>query len=155
MAIDIEFRHDGVGIIYNCYGATSTKDFSDAKNSLLASPEWIKRIKKCRYAIIDTSVETISSNYQEMATIVARDTRSAAIAAPGALVAVSAPGDLCYGLARMCEVLVEQLGWETRVFRSRIEAELWIHQRAKDKFGIDLAPMGPAAQRGPGQVSKS
>jgi len=41
-------------------------------------------------------------------------------------------------------VLMEQVGWETITFRSRAEAEAWIRQRAKLKFGLDV-PLTSAA----------
>ena len=51
---------------------------------------------------------------------------------------IASPTDLGYGLSRMWEVLSDQSGWEMQIFRSRAEAERWIQQRAKQKFGIDL-----------------
>jgi hypothetical protein len=33
-----------------------------------------------------------------------------------------------FGLSRMWEVFVDQIGWKTKVFRSKSEAELWIKE---------------------------
>jgi len=41
-------------------------------------------------------------------------------------VAVHAPGDLDFGLARMWGVLAEKSGWHIRIFRSRSEATVWL-----------------------------
>jgi len=141
MPIDIELLHDGAGVIYNCHGTVTFKQFYDASNGFLASPE---DLKKWRYAIIDlTSVENMNLNYEEVATIVELNKRLAAGTLPGTLLAVSSPKDLGFGIARMWEALVDQVGWETQTFRTRTEAALWINQRAKQKFGIDLAD-GPS-----------
>ena len=114
----------------------TSKDFYDASNGFLANPE---ELKKWRYALIDlTFVEGMNLNYEEVAGIVEQNKRLAAGAPPGTLLAVSSPQDLGYGIARMWEALVEQVGWETQTFRSRAEAALWIKRRAKQKFGIDL-----------------
>ena len=135
MPIEIELRHDGVGVIVNFDGAVDIKNFDDVQNHFLCSPEVLKKV---RYAIVDlTSVETLSLNYEEMVSIVERDKRIAALTPPGALVAVASPRDWVYG--RMWEALLDQIGWETMTFRSRVEAEYWIQQRAKEKFGIVLA----------------
>ncbi len=82
-------------------------------------------------------METLSLNHEEMVSIVERDKRLAAFTPPGALVAVASPRDWVYG--HMWEALLDQIGWETMTFRSRVEAEYWIQQGAKEKFGIILA----------------
>jgi hypothetical protein len=136
MPIDIELLHEGAGVIYNCHGTMTFKDFYDASNGFLEFPE---ELKKWRYSIIDlTSVEGMNLNYEEVASIVEQNKRLAAIAPPGTLLAVSSPRDLGFGIARMWEALVEQVGWETQTFRSRADAAQWIKKRAKQKFGIDL-----------------
>jgi hypothetical protein len=39
----------------------------------------------------------------------------------------------------MWEFFIENIGllWETMVFRDREEAEAWLKERVKEKFGID------------------
>jgi hypothetical protein len=143
MPIDIQIRHAAMGVIYHCYDAVTIKDYFEAGNTFLATPD---EIKKWRYAIIDlTSVESMDINFNEVASVVQQNNRIAANAPKGVLVAVASPNDLGYGLARMWEALVERVGWETATFRSRPEAELWILQRVKDKFGINLADSASAS----------
>ena len=137
MPIDLEFRHDGAGFIAQCHGALTITDFVDVQNSLLASPDMLRKL---RYGIMDlTSVETLNLNYEKMVSIVEGDKRLAVVTPPGTLVAIVSPKDLGYGLGRMWEALVDQFGWETMTFRFSVEAEHWIQQRAKEKFGIVLA----------------
>ena len=142
MPINIEGRQDGVGVIYNCHGDMTIDDFFQAGIGFLAFPEGIK---KWRYCIIDlTSVGAMHINSDHIQIVVEQNKRIAAIAQPGALLAVASPKDLGYGLSRIWEVLMEQIGWETMTFRSRAEAETWIRQRAKLKFGLDV-PLTSAA----------
>jgi len=136
MPIDIEGRQNGVGVIYNCRGALTIDDFFQAGLSFLAYPEGIKL---WRYCIIDlTDVESMNISSGDIRVVVEQNKRIAEIAAPGALLAVASPRDLGYGLSRMWEALMDEVGWETTTLRSRAEAEHWMEKRVKQKFGIDL-----------------
>ncbi len=142
MPISIEGRQDGVGVIYNCHGDMTIDDFFQAGMGFLAFPE---EIKKWRYCIIDlSSVGAMHINSDDIRTVVEQKKRIAAIAPPGPLLAVASPKDLGYGLSRMWEVLMDEIGWETMTFRSRTEAEFWIRQRAKQKFDLDV-PLASSA----------
>jgi hypothetical protein len=136
MPITIEGRQDGAGIIYHCHGDMTIDDLFQAGIRFLAFPE---EIKKWRYTIVDlTSVESMNITSDDIRSVVEQNRRIAAIACPGVLIAVAAPKDLGYGLARMWEILMEQIGWETVSLRSRSEAEAWIRRRAKEKFNLDI-----------------
>jgi len=45
---------------------------------------------------------------------------------PRTAIAIVAPKDELFGLSRMWEMMVGVPGWETRVFRSRADAEAWL-----------------------------
>ena len=137
MPIQIEVRHDAMGVVYHCRGAMIIDDFFAANESFLATPE---EIRKWRYAVIDlNAVESMNINYKDVSRVVTQNADIAAKAVPGVLLAVASPRDHGYGLARMWEALVERVGWETMTFRSLAEAEDWIRRRVKEKFGIELA----------------
>jgi hypothetical protein len=53
---------------------------------------------------------------------------------PQTVIAIVAPKDEMFGLSRMWEMMVGVPGWETRVFRSRAEAEAWL-QSLRGKSG--------------------
>jgi hypothetical protein len=74
----------------------------------------------------------------EIRSVVEQNKRIAAVSYPGVIIAVAAPRDLGYGLSRMWEILMDQIGWETMTFRSRSEADDWIRLRAKEKFNLDI-----------------
>jgi hypothetical protein len=50
---------------------------------------------------------------------------------PRSWIAIVAPKDELFGLSRMWEMMVGAPGWETRVFRSRPEADAWLSQVRK------------------------
>ena len=136
MPIQIEVRHDAMGVIYHCRGAMRIQDFFAANEEFLATPA---EIRKWRYALIDLkAVESMDINFDDVSSVVTQNANIAANAVPGVLLAVAAPRDHSFGLARMWETLVERVGWETMTFRSLAEAEEWIQSRVKEKFGIDL-----------------
>ncbi len=137
MPIEVEVRHDAMGVVYHCSGAMVIEDFFVANQGFLATPE---EIRKWRYALIDLSaVESMDINYADVSRVVTQNANIAAKAVPGVLLAVASPKDHGFGLARMWEALVERVGWETMTFRSLAEAQDWIQRRVKEKFAVDLA----------------
>jgi hypothetical protein len=136
MPIQLEFSHDGVGVIYRCEGRLGLQHFSVANDQLLASP---KRIRKLKYALIDAvSMEPTIFSPSEMDRIVLQDRQIASYAVPGLLVALVAERNVVFALARMWEVFIEGIGWETKIFPSLAEAQDWVRNRVKEKFQLDL-----------------
>ncbi|MBV8280953.1 MAG: hypothetical protein JO347_02675, partial [Candidatus Eremiobacteraeota bacterium] len=54
------------------------------------------------------------------------------------VVAIHAKDDEPFALARMWQVLVQQTGWETAVFRERADAVAWVRERVRAKFGLEV-----------------
>ena len=136
MPIQLEFVHDGLGVIYRCRGTLGLQHFSVANDQLLAAPE---RMRKLKYALIDAvSVEPTIFSPSEMESIVLQDRQIASYAAPGLLVALVAERNVVFALARMWEVFIEGIGWETKIFPSIAEAQDWVRIRVKEKFHLDI-----------------
>jgi len=57
----------------------------------------------------------------------------------GRVVAIYANDDLQFALARMWQILADYTGWDTRVFRDRADAAVWVRQLVALKFGIQAA----------------
>ena len=55
------------------------------------------------------------------------------------VVAIYAQDDLPFALARMWQVLVNETGWETYVFRQRPQATIWIQERVGANHGLQIA----------------
>ncbi|HEY6369346.1 MAG TPA: hypothetical protein VIX37_02110 [Candidatus Sulfotelmatobacter sp.] len=145
MPIEVEVRHEAMGVIYRCRGAMVIADFFAANQSFLATPE---EIRKWRYTLVDlTAVDTMDINFNDVSRVVTQNATIAANAVPGVLLAVASPRDHGYALSRMWEALVERVGWETMTFRSIAEAETWIRTRLKQKFDIELPACDPAPRK--------
>ena len=136
MPIQLEFVHDGLGVIYPCKGTLGLQHFSVANDQLLATPE---RMRKLKYALIDAvSMEPTIFSPREMESIVLQDRQIASYAAPGLLVAVVVERNVVFALARMWEAFIEGIGWETKIFPSLAGAQDWIRIRVKEKFRLDI-----------------
>src|SRR5215469_8259748 len=136
MPIQIEVRHNAMGVIYHCSGDLVIADFLAANQQFLNTPE---EIRKWRYALIDLhAVESMNISYVDVSRVVTQNAEIAAKAIPGVILAVASPKDHGYGLSRMWEALVERVGWETMTFRSVADAEHWIRRTVQEKFAIDL-----------------
>jgi hypothetical protein len=137
MPIQLEFLHEGLGVIYRCEGALGLQHFSVANDQLLASPE---RIRKLKYALIDAvSMEPTFFSPSEMDGIVLQDCQIASYAVPGLLVALVAEQDVVFALARMWEAFIEGIGWETKIFPTIAPAQDWVRIRVKEKFLVELS----------------
>jgi len=137
MPIQLEFVHDGLGVIYRCEGTLGLQHFSVANDQLLAAPD---RIRKLKYAVIDAALmEPTFFSPSEMDGIVLLDLQIASYAVPGFLVALVAERNVVFALARMWEAFIEGIGWETKIFPSLAEAQDWVRIRAKEKFQVELS----------------
>jgi hypothetical protein len=125
MAVTVEWRSDR-GIVFICSGALTGEELLSANQSLIT-----ERSRGMRYAIVDLSAaEEIHVSPAELRAAVEDDKRLAQITAPGMLVAIAAPQDLGFGLARMWEVFASRdTAWRISVFRSIDDANSWIQKR--------------------------
>jgi hypothetical protein len=57
---------------------------------------------------------------------------------PGLLVGVVAERNVVFAIARMWEAFIEGIGWETKIFPSMAEAQVWVRVRVKEKFQLSL-----------------
>lgn len=136
MPIQLEFLHEGLGVIYRCEGVLGLQHFSEANNRLLATPE---KIRKLKYVLVDAaSMEPQFFSPSEMDGIVLQDRQIASYAVSGLLVALVAERDVVFALARMWEAFIEGIGWETKIFPSLAEAQDWTRSRVKDKSQLEL-----------------
>ena len=136
MPIDIKILHHGMGVLYDCCGALTGKDFIDANNQVLTFGEEIKQL---RYGLIDeTSIDDINISESEMKTIAGQNEKMARLVPDGAVVAVIAKSAFAFGLSRLWESFIEHTGWETMTFMDRSMAETWIREKVNANFGIDL-----------------
>lgn len=106
-------------------GVVTAEDLCRATLALSKSKEVARRIT---FGFVDfEAVTRLQLDTADLRRLVEIDLQLAALV-PDAVVAIAAPKDHMYGLARMWEVLAEETGWKTGVFRSSREACLWVIQ---------------------------
>ena len=124
MPFSTEYLNDGRGVQIAAAGVLTAQEILDAKAGLLRSPE---RLKGLHYALIDMSAVTeLHITRYDIPEFVAADMQIAMIVPRRMAVAIVAPGDLAFGVARMWEAFAEVTRWHTHVFRSRAEAGSWL-----------------------------
>jgi hypothetical protein len=126
MPIEVEVLQDGTGLLLICRGNISGKEKIEIMDRLLASPESVKRL---RYIVIDQADAVLDLSTQDLRILAVQGKCLAKLTPARVVVAIIAPRAVDYGMARMWQVLVEETGWETRVFRSFDDADSWLRQR--------------------------
>ena len=124
MPFSTEYLPDGRGVHMSGTGLLTGQEILEAKAGLLRAPD---RLTGLAYGMVDvTDVTELRITRDDVMEFVAVDVRIAALVPRAVAVAVVAPGDLAFGLARMWEAFAEVTGWNTHVFRSRADAEPWL-----------------------------
>ena len=141
MPLEIKYLDDGLGVLFIGEGIVTGKDIISSNNQIFSSEE---KMKKNKYALIDYSKITQFEVSTSEVEIIASQDRKASEYIPDGVVAVVAKKDLVFGINRMWEIIVENTGlqWEIMVFRDRDDAEAWIKEKVKEKFGIDDLTFG-------------
>ena len=123
MAVTVEVRGDG-GIVLHYFDVLTAEQIIQAKRSLVTEQN-----RGMKYLIVDIAADVeIHISSAELRAIVEENKRLAAIAVPAMPVAIAAPQDLAFGLARMWEAYAQETGWRINVVRSRAEADSWIQK---------------------------
>ena len=126
MPFKVTRRKDGGGLC-EYWGVVTPKENEDAHNEVVG--EDLAKFKKIRYLIIDhTKTEHFNHSpegIQKRAALAGKRLEQN----PDLLLAIVAPNDLFYGVARMWRA---QAGKDDRImlFRNLDEAEIWVHQKS-------------------------
>jgi hypothetical protein len=120
------FIEQGAGVCFVGSGIVTAGEIGRAKIALSECEETARRI---RFAIVDLQEATqLPLNIDDLRRLAGFDMQLALLI-PDAVVAVVAPKDYMFGIARMWEVLAEATGWKISVFRSSGEACKWVTQQ--------------------------
>lgn len=126
MAYSTEYTPDGLGVIHRGEGIVAGAEVIAASADHHRLEE---RGRRLRYGVVDfTKVTELRVSAAEAQAIAEEDRLTAALT-PDVAVAVIAPQDHVFGMARMWETLAESTGWTTRVFRDRDEAVAWLREQ--------------------------
>jgi hypothetical protein len=117
---------EGTGIV------TGFEIFSSALHESLN-----KARPRIRYGLVDFSHATdFKVTPQDVRRIVEMN-RKLATVTPGELVAVVAPAELTYAMARLWLTLSDDIGWKSNVFRHRSEAIAWLKKEIRASAGSE------------------
>jgi hypothetical protein len=135
MPLEIRDLDEERGNLITGSGTVTSEEYLAALKAHLAQAK--DKFQKYRYSLSDytavTKVEISSKDVE----LIAQLSKDAAVLNPDAVVAVVAPRDAAYGMARMWQILSDEAQWDIRVFRSTDDAKEWIVERVKERFGID------------------
>jgi hypothetical protein len=134
MPTAIEFSAERRGVVFHGSGVLTGQEIIDAKEGLAADEARVRPLTFALVLLVDVTAFHITVDELRIAAII--DRRLAELM-PHAAVAIVAPRDHEYGIARMWEAIVEVPGWTTYVFREREKAETWLRSV--------VAPPEPAA----------
>jgi len=135
MPLEIRDVADGVGVVITGKGMLAEKEWLDCFIEHLTQDR--NKFRKYRYSLSDYTAVTETDISSDAILTIAEYCRRAAKINPKPIVATVANQDLTFGLSRMWEILVDRVAWETMVFRNREDAEAWITEMVKEKFGMD------------------
>lgn len=126
MPAELSHASDGAGLVITGHGIFSGDDILGIKREYERSASDPGSVE---YWLVDlrrvTGLEIQTDEIKELVEI----DRRLAKRMPRAAVAVVAPLDAVYGIARMWEIMADGIGWPTGVFRDFNDAELWVHAR--------------------------
>ena len=135
MPIEITELDGGLGIFIRGWGISIEGELiNELKKYLMQDKE---KLKKYRYSLSDYSAITKADISTKTVELTADFLLSIADINPDIIAATVVSQDFLFGLARMGEILRSKASWEEMVFRNREDAEKWIKERVKKKYGIE------------------
>lgn len=126
MPFDYEMLDSGRGVEFIGSGDLAGAEIVEVKQRLLADEDAVRRWK-FGYVLL-TNLDSFQITVDEVRAIAALDKRLSVLT-PEVVLAVIAPRDHDFGMARMWESVLDIPGWTTAVFRTRGEAEAWMLDR--------------------------
>jgi len=134
MAVNLKFLDKGLGALFKGEGSINGEELLEAFTEFYKT----QGSKFVKYSIIDfIDVKAVDVTNSEIE-ILSRNHRNAQKSTQDRVVAVAARIDIVYGLARVWEANIDSYVWERTIVRSRDEADIWVIQKVKEKFGVDV-----------------
>jgi hypothetical protein len=137
MPIQVKYLDNGIGIMFVGVGIVTGDDIINANMEVFSSEE---KMKNYKYGFIDYSVVShLNASTSEIEHMTSQQLKASEFI-PNAVLAFVATKDLEFGLTRMWEMIAENTGlqWETMAFRNREKAEIWLKDRIREKYSIDI-----------------
>jgi len=118
-----ELLDDGALLVFKGSGVLTGLELIETTRKLVESGDAVRRVRRT-LALFD-QVTQVDVSADDVRRLIEVD-RSLVELIPRTTIAIVAPKDELFGLSRMWEMMVGVPGWETRVFRSRADAEAWL-----------------------------
>ena len=129
MTYTTEFVDNGRGVLHAGLGVVTGAEIIDGATCALQA---VQDGMPLRYALVDFTASTqLSVNTDEVRAI-ARINIAVAGINSDICVAIVAPSDHVFGMARMWEVHVDTTAWPTHVFRDAGDARAWLAECVGD-----------------------
>jgi hypothetical protein len=121
--VSTQFIDEGHCLLLVGSGTLSGGEIIEATRQLATMPD---RLRRVGFVFVDLqSVVQLKMTGAEVREVACLDTQLSRLM-PKAVVAIVAPQDYVFGMARMWQALTEETGWTTGVFRSREAAQTWL-----------------------------
>lgn len=126
MPFHIEWTDEDRTVLCSGSGVVTGREILRAMETCLARPERMRSLVRATIVLSGiTELEVSADDVRSIASINAQ----LAHQNPHAAVAIVAPRNSAFGIARMWEAYVVDTGWHTGVFRTLPEAEAWLSAR--------------------------
>ena len=130
MPVEVKYLDDGIGFNLSVTGIISGRDLFSEIENFYQSEHLITN----RYGIIEFSCAANNKITNFDVRAIAEISEKSSKIAPNRIIALISKSDVGFGLSRMWEILAEKTNWDTRVFRSRSDAEKWLRTKVFEKF---------------------
>ena len=134
MPIKISDLDGGLGNLILGSGVIDDKEYLKAFREHLMQDA--AKFRRYRYSLGDWTQVTQVNVTNDAIHQIADLCKKVSSVNPDAVVAVAAKSDVVFGLSRMSQLLMDETGWEHKVFRNREDAEEWIKAKVREKHGI-------------------
>jgi len=123
MPYSFYFVDRGAGMVQLGEDVITAGEVMETARALNRAPDAMRQL---RFALLDfTRASELLISGEELRDVVAENEITSKLVSPG-LIAIVAPKDQIYGLARMWQVFVEKLNWNVGIFRTKPEAVEWL-----------------------------
>jgi hypothetical protein len=118
-----EIRDQGSFLILKGSGVLTGQELIQTTRDLIEAGDAVRSVRFT--LVLFDEVAKVDVNAEDVRRLVEVDKILMSLI-PRSFIAIVAPKDELFGLSRMWEMMVGVPGWETRVFRSRPEADAWL-----------------------------
>jgi hypothetical protein len=137
MALNIKYLDGGLGVFAEAAGNLTGSELLTAVTEVNSRNLADKPILYTFFDFNGVMAVSISTDHVRAAAHLA--IKGARDQSARRVVAIYAQDDLPFALARMWQILVKETGWETYVFRQRLEAMKWLQERVGANHGLHVA----------------